>query len=158
MLAVYSDACKHAIRALLKLAQAPADARIPVAEIRAGDAIPEAALAKVLQRLAQQGIVRSTKGPGGGFQLAQAPEDIRLVDVVEAVDGWKRVDQCALGETTCSEARWCPIHDHWSRAKATLVSMLHETTIGELAAQRSKPRRAAAAPRRRPRTPKASAS
>lgn len=151
MLAVYSDACKHAIRALLKLATLDTEARLPVTEIRADDEIPEASLAKVLQRLAQRGIVQSSKGPGGGFRLGRPASDIRLVDVVDAVDGWTRVDQCALGETSCSEARWCPMHDHWSKAKASLVTMLHATTIADLSARQSKPRRGGAPSRRRKR-------
>jgi Rrf2 family protein len=93
---------------------------------------PEAALAKSLQRLSAGGIVISSRGPGGGFRLARPPEEISLQDVIAAVDGEARAQECALGGTSCSESSWCPIHDHWSRAKSALSDMLRTTTIADL--------------------------
>ncbi len=135
MLSVYSDSCKHAFRALLFIAGAGADRRVSLREILVSGDYPEASLAKVLQLLAARGILVSAKGPGGGFRLARPAAEISLADIVGAVDGDARAQQCAIGRGPCTEVPWCPIHDYWSRAKAPLEHMLRGTTIADLAAR-----------------------
>jgi Rrf2 family protein len=133
VLAIYSDSCKHAIRALVYLARLEPGERSTVQEILEDEDFPEAALAKVLQRLASRGILDSAKGPGGGFRLARPAEKLRLSEVMHAVDGQDRVEACALGMSECTEEAWCPIHDHWFRAKEALSDMLRTTSIADLA-------------------------
>ncbi len=58
-------------------------------------------LAKVLQRLDRAGLVRATRGPGGGFSLAKKPGSIRLVDLYEAIDGKLAVSRCLFGRKVC---------------------------------------------------------
>ena len=132
MLAVYSDSCKYAIRALVHIARLEPAERASVQEILAEGEYPEASLAKVLQRLAASGILVSAKGPGGGFRLARPAAAIHLSDVVHAVDGQARVQECALGFSVCSESSWCPIHEHWYKAKVALGEMLRTKTIADL--------------------------
>ena len=132
MLSVYSDSCKHAIRALIYLARLEPGERSTVQEILEDEEFPEAALAKVLQRLASRGILESAKGPGGGFRLARPSDRLRLSEIMQAVDGQDRVEACALGMSACTEDDWCPIHDHWFKAKEALTDMLRTTTIADL--------------------------
>lgn len=59
-------------------------------------------LSKVLQRLVRVGIVSSTRGPGGGFKLAKAPEDITLLEVYEAIEGSMDVTGCLFEKPVCT--------------------------------------------------------
>jgi Rrf2 family protein len=64
-------------------------------------AVSEAHLAKVLQRLGRAGLVRSQRGPGGGFTLAKAPEEITLLQVYEVTEGPLTTPECLLGQPVC---------------------------------------------------------
>lgn len=63
----------------------------------------EAHLAKVLQRLARMGLVRSIRGARGGFILGQDPEEITLLEAYEAIDGPLRPSTCLMGHRVCRD-------------------------------------------------------
>ena len=62
----------------------------------------EAHLSKVLQRLDKSGIVKSTRGPKGGFKLTKSGNDITLLEVYEAIDGKLSPSNCLLNECICN--------------------------------------------------------
>ena len=64
--------------------------------------VSEAHLAKVLQRLGRAGLVKSQRGPGGGFSLGRAPDAITLLDVYEATEGPWEPPACLLGRPACN--------------------------------------------------------
>lgn len=69
-------------------------APISTAKIASAFGLPSSYLNKQLQALAKAGVVSSTSGPRGGFRLARAPENITLLDVVEAIEGSEDVFRC----------------------------------------------------------------
>lgn len=73
-------------------------------EIAENLSVSEAHLAKVLQRLARSGILRSVRGPKGGFRLDRPSERISLLNVLEVVDGPLITDDCLMAERTCRGA------------------------------------------------------
>ncbi|HKI35695.1 MAG TPA: Rrf2 family transcriptional regulator [Gemmataceae bacterium] len=80
-------ASSYALTTLAYLArEKPADP-VPSHEIAKAEGIPERFLLKVLKPLVDSGVLRSLKGPNGGYRLGRAPKDITLLEVVEAVDG-----------------------------------------------------------------------
>ena len=86
-------------------------------------------LAKVIQDLAQSGIVKSRKGPGGGVLLARRPDEISLSEVIFAVDqieGWRR---CVLEDRPCSEIESCPLHQ---TCRVIREEILGRTTLADL--------------------------
>jgi Rrf2 family protein len=157
MLAVYSDATRHAIQALVELARRPPDERVTVKSVALRGGYPPTTLAKTLGRLAEAGLVVSRKGPRGGFRLAVPPERIRLEDVALAIDGLHYREKCALGSLSCPRRRACPLHAGWSRARAMIMRTLRCTTIADLAppggSARPRQRASARAARRRRRRP-----
>jgi len=66
--------------------------------------VSEAHLSKVLQRLAKQGLVRSVRGPGGGFRLAKEPDEINLLSIYEAIEGPLIEDHCLLDMKACTRS------------------------------------------------------
>lgn len=105
-----SKACGYAVRALLYLVdQVPRFCSIQ--EIAYHKGLPQYFLSRVLRTLACEGILKSRKGPGGGFQLTRPPEEITLYEIKKAIDGAESLEgllPCALDErglTLCAELR-----------------------------------------------------
>jgi len=83
-----SNTCKYAIRSLIYLANFSADdKKIGIKKISEDLNIPSPFLGKILQSLAREKILKSTKGPHGGFSLGRKPEEISLFDIVVQIDG-----------------------------------------------------------------------
>jgi len=130
---LYSGSCEYAIRALTFLAQRPTGKLTLLGDIAEAEGIPRAFLAKVLQDLVREGLLRSARGPTGGYALGDSPERITLYDIRRAVDGAEDVERCAVGLDPCSDDTPCPLHDTYKPLRAAIESYLQETTIADLA-------------------------
>jgi Rrf2 family transcriptional regulator, iron-sulfur cluster assembly transcription factor len=130
---IYSRSSEYAIRAFVHLARVPEGKYAMVKNVADQEKIPGHFLAKILQQLARKGLLRSSKGPTGGFALKQDASKIRLIDIVEALDGLAPYEQCAAGLSECSEAMPCPLHDRWSALKTRIMDYLEQNTIADLA-------------------------
>lgn len=131
-----SQTCKYAIRAALHLAQHDATPLLSRDIARALD-VPEHFLAKVLQDLARARLLHSTKGRGGGFRLAQPASDIKLLEIVQAIEGPYFGDGCVLGLPECSNENACPLHYQWVEVKTSILQLLAQKSLGELVAEQS---------------------
>ncbi len=129
-----SQACKYAIRAALHLAKHDEELLLSRDIAHTLD-IPEHFLAKVLQDLARARLLHSAKGRGGGFKLGRPADDIRLSEIVQAIEGLYFGDGCVLGLPECSDENACPLHSQWSGVKTSILEMLEQKTLGELAAE-----------------------
>lgn len=89
-----SEGVEWALHSCLNLTWLPAGQAVPAAKLAAFYDLPAAYLNKQLQALARAGIVSSTPGPRGGFQLARSPEHITLLDVVVAIEGPEEAFRC----------------------------------------------------------------
>ena len=129
---LFQHASELAIRATLFLAQQAPGKLSPVHEIAADAGVSEAYLAKILQRLASSGLVRSFRGPGKGMELGRAPEAISLNSVIRAVEGTKEAEDCVLGLGTCSEVNPCALHQEWLPLRLAIQKFLDGTTLADL--------------------------
>jgi Rrf2 family protein len=77
----------YALQATLQLAQAEPGEPIPCSRLAAEGAMPERFLLQILRSLVTHGILQSTRGVEGGYTLDRSPEEISLLDIIEAVDG-----------------------------------------------------------------------
>ena len=96
--------------------------------------IPIELLAKILQRLVRRGLLASQQGTRGGYQLARAPLQISVADVIQAIDGPVTVTACSTDEGTCDQFAKCNVRDPLWRVRERILSALGECTIAELAA------------------------
>jgi len=110
---IYSRSAEYAIRAFVHLARVQEGKYAMVKNIAEQEEIPAHFLAKILQQLARKGLLRSSKGPTGGFALRVEASEIRLLDIVEALDGLAPYQQCASGLSECSDDMPCSMHDSW---------------------------------------------
>src|SRR2546425_4001819 len=84
---IYSRSAEYAILSCVRLSQVPDGKYAMVKQIAEQEQIPVHFLAKILQELTKKGFLRSNKGPSGGFSLRVPAQQIRLIDLVEALDG-----------------------------------------------------------------------
>jgi Rrf2 family protein len=130
---LYSRSAEYAIRAFVNLAQVPDGRFAMVKQIAADEEIPAHFLAKILQQLARKGLLRSSKGPTGGFSLCVPPDEVRMLDIVEALDGLSEYEKCASGLAECSDDMCCPLHDSWKVLRSRIMDYLGRNTIADLA-------------------------
>jgi Rrf2 family protein len=115
------------------LAQVPEGKFAMVKNIAEQEEIPAHFLAKILQQLARKGLLRSSKGPTGGFALRVPASEVRLLDIVEALDGLTAYQQCASGLAECSDDMPCSMHDSWISLRSRIMDYLGRNTIADLA-------------------------
>jgi len=85
----------YAVRATIQLAQEPSDRPIPCSKLASEGNMPERFLLQILRNLVTHGILRSTRGVDGGYALTRPPENISLLDVIEAIEGPMNADEPA---------------------------------------------------------------
>jgi Rrf2 family protein len=125
----------HAARAVVALARLPDGTYAGAARIAQEIGAPQNYLGKLLKALAEEGLVESQKGLGGGFRLARDPQEISLLDIVEPIEHISRWSGCILGRPACSESEPCAIHNRWKAVRDAYLRMLQRTTVAELAAK-----------------------
>ena len=131
---IHSPTCQHALRALIYLAEKDAPGPVLVREIADAAGVPRQSLAKILHGLRNKGLVRSTKGPGGGYQLARPGGMMHVMDVIEAIDGRVELDKsCILGLDVCTETASCALHDVWKLFRENYVATISTMTLRDAA-------------------------
>jgi Rrf2 family transcriptional regulator, iron-sulfur cluster assembly transcription factor len=150
---IYSRSAEYAIRAFVFLAQVPPGKYAMVKQIAEESDIPSHFLAKILQQLARQGFLRSSKGPTGGFTLRYPATEITLLQIVEAVDGLADYQRCIGGMTECNDQMRCGMHDSWKALRSRIIEYLEGTTVEDLANALDQKRRVLDKQQKRRRTP-----
>lgn len=132
---MFSKACEYGIRASLYIAQQSLhNQRVSLKDIASKIDSPEAFTAKILQQLARNKIVRSVKGPIGGFEIEKKHMDgIKLSDIVKTIDGDEIYKGCGLGLKACNALKPCPVHEKFAKVREELRLMLEGTSLYELA-------------------------
>ena len=125
----------HAVRAMVALARLPEGTYAGAASIARAIGAPQNYLGKLLKSLADEGLVESQKGLGGGFRLTRDPKKISLFDVVEPIEHISRWSGCILGLPACSDTAPCAIHNRWKVVRNAYLNMLQRTTLAELVAK-----------------------
>lgn len=123
----------YSVRAMLALARAYGHGRRKARQIAGVMDIPERYLPQVMAPLVRSGLVRATAGPDGGYELAHAPQDITMLQVVEAAEGPIIEDQCLLQGGPCDWNEVCPVHEFWARTHTVLAAELRSVTFADLA-------------------------
>jgi len=132
MSVIFSRQCEYALQAVLYITAKGSNGYTDIKEISKKLEIPHHFLAKILQNLSKRGLLRSQKGPSGGFALDGDPDDITLYQVVEAIDGDGFLTECVLGLPVCGGTNPCPVHEQWGRLRDDIYKMLSKKTIGKM--------------------------
>lgn len=126
-----SGTSQYAIRAVVYIAAHGADEPVRVGPIAAALDVPQNYLSKTLHLLARSGVLRSNRGPRGGFQLAIAPERLTLERVTAPFED---VGQryCLLGRPQCGDRSPCAAHGRWGEVSDALQAFFRSTTVADL--------------------------
>ena len=119
----------YAVRAVLYLARLGDDQRAATSQIAEEQKIPPSFLAKIVSQLSVAGLLQTSRGARGGVSLARDPEEISLLEVVEAIDGPILLNECVGDEGICVFGDTCDIRPVWCDAQAELVARLKGTTF-----------------------------
>ena len=132
MTVIFSKTCELGLQAVLFLSTKKETKVFNAKEISEELKVPKEYVSKVLQILTESGIVGSKKGKNGGFYLAKNPAQVKLIDIVEAIDGLDVFNCCVLGFPGCSHNEPCPVHDKWGKLREDAYKMLSEETLEQL--------------------------
>lgn len=120
----------YAVRAVYYLAKLKPGVKATTRNIAAEQDIPPSFLAKIIAQLTVVELLKTTRGVHGGVSLARAPEDISLLDVVEAIDGPILVNSCAIHDYECSIEN-CGVRSVWIDAQSDLVNRLKNAKFSQ---------------------------
>ena len=131
--AMLSQTAEYALRTILFIAQRNEEAGpVQTEAIAEALGIPRNYLSKILHRLAQEGVLQSTRGRGGGFVLSRPADQVPLIDVVGLFDQITPNRQCLLGRPVCSDAHACDAHAAWKDVSERVAHFFRDTTVGAL--------------------------
>lgn len=118
----------YGLRAMIYLASIPGDAVVPFREVARQMSIPEDFLAKILKQLVDEGLVRSTRGPHGGYALARPAAEISFLDVIEAVEGPIALNVC-LDDEGCGRSDVCTMVGVWRQGQEKMLEVYRQAKL-----------------------------
>lgn len=127
-----TKAGEYGLRAIRYMVENGHEERISIGDISIDKKIPEPFLRKLFKPLVQQGIVNSTRGVSGGVRLSRAPEDITVLEVVEALEGPLALNECLLEDNSCEFLSGCGMHDVWDEAQSAMAKVLRSRNLTHL--------------------------
>jgi Rrf2 family protein len=123
----------YAVRAALCLASRSGEGGyVKIREVAATMALPASYTPPVLRLLAEAGLAEARAGRDGGYRLTRPPDEIALLEVVEAAEGSFRLERCILRGGPCHWEQACAVHAAWSAAVQACRESLARTTLADL--------------------------
>lgn len=132
MTVIFSKTCELGLQAVLFLSIKKEKRIFTATEVSQELKVPKEYISKVMQILTESGIIGSKKGKNGGFYLAKSPSSIKLIEIVEAIDGLEIFNNCVLGFPGCSNESPCPVHEKWGKLRDDAYKMLSNETLEQL--------------------------
>ena len=124
---------EYALRAMIHLADRP-DGIASGIDIAQHEQIPKYFLEKVIRDLMRRGLVRSRRGPGGGYQLARPASNIYFKDIIEAVEGPIVLNVCLENSNVCSLQPTCRMFEVWQQGQHALLEVFAHTNLQDIVA------------------------
>ena len=119
----------YALRAVIYLSRLGPDERAATSQIAQEQRIPPSFLAKIVSQLSVAGLLQTSRGARGGVSLAKTPEEITVLDVVEAIDGPILLNECVACGGNCTFGESCPMKPVWTDTQSELVNRLKNITF-----------------------------
>jgi len=125
---------RYGLRALVRIAAAPAGEALPLSQIAAEEGIPAAFLERILRRLRGAGLVSARRGARGGYRLARPAGEISVADVVTALEGRRSLVSCLPDAGACRRSARCRTRVAWQRLDEAVARALDGVTVADLVA------------------------
>lgn len=123
----------YALRAVIHLAsEQPGSGIATIAAIADREQLPRQFLEKIFQQLIRAGLVRSKRGPHGGYELGRSPEDMTFRDIIEAVEGPIALNVCVGEHPDCALIGACGMNRIWQEGQRRVMDLFESTTIASV--------------------------
>ena len=122
----------YALRAMANLARHYGEGPVSTREIAQREDISYQLACKLMQKLNNAGLVKSTMGPNGGFFLSRVPKKISLAEIIEAIQGPLSLSRCLLGKNVCKKQNGCPITGKLTKLQKNISDYLQGVTLDDL--------------------------
>ena len=123
---------RYAIRAMLDLALQSSEKPTVIKDIAQRQCISGLYLGQIFAHLKAAGFVKSIRGPKGGFMLAKPPSQIRIIDILQVMEGSLAVVDCVDDDVSCDRSSHCAARKLWSKMKKATHELLESTTLEDL--------------------------
>ena len=128
-----SNTCKTAIKAVIYLcSKFTTGENAGIKEVAEFIAANEHTVGKIMQTLVKQNVIKSIKGPSGGFYISSEQQQQPIINIVEAIDGKGIFTSCGLGLSKCSSFHPCPIHDDYKQARDIIENLFQQKKVLDL--------------------------
>lgn len=128
---------RYAVMAMVDLAQASKDRPVPLGDIASRQEISLSYLEQLFAKLRKAGVVKSVRGPGGGYRLARPTGETRIADIMVAVEEPVTVTRCKSAAKGCLESgRRCVTHDLWDELGRHIHLFLSGVTLEDVLERR----------------------
>jgi Rrf2 family protein len=131
---------KYGLKAMIALAKEQSGGPVLIGDLAEQEAIPKKFLENILLALKHRGLVHSRKGPGGGYQLGRAPDEISVGDIIRALDGPLALVSC-VSQTAyapceeCVTEKDCAVRRIFQQVRDQTARILDGTTLKAAAAR-----------------------
>ena len=129
---------RYAPRAMLDLALNYGKGPVPLKNIARKQEISERYLEHIMTVLLSAGLVQSTRGSRGGFSLAKLPKEIKLSQIIQAVEGSISLVACVDDPKLCKRVDACVTHDIWKKAKKAMLEVFDSVTLEDMVKMQKK--------------------
>lgn len=129
---VFSKTFGYAIRSILFLTASGVEKRIQLTEVASKLKVPRHFLAKVMKKLASEGVIGSQKGPNGGFSCTEQTLKTNLFKIVSLTGDAAHFDFCVLSLKKCNAQNPCPLHNEAKALRHQWLDLLCKTSISDL--------------------------
>jgi Rrf2 family protein len=129
----------YALRAMIYLSRLDPTQRAATSQIAEEQKIPPSFLAKIISQLSIAGLIHTSRGARGGVSMARSPEEVSVLEVVEAIDGPISLNDCTGDPSACPFGEDCPLRPLWCETQAELIDRLRKTTFASFVSVPAQP-------------------
>jgi len=123
---------QYGVRAMFEIARGYPDHPLTIREISERQDVSVPYLEQILNKLRRAGLVRSVKGPGGGYLLTRKPGEVSIASILKELEGPVAITSCLNPEEGCARIEGCVTHLLWKSLGANIEAFLETITLSDL--------------------------
>jgi len=123
---------QYGVRAMFEIAKGYPESPVTIKEIAERQDVSVAYLEQILNKLRRAGLIRSVKGPGGGYLLTKDPGGVNIASILKELEGPVAITSCLDPEEGCARVEGCVTHLLWRSLGAKIEAFLETITLRDL--------------------------